>query len=178
MAAQTIEGQRRKSRLMIWATDPSSGKVKKTGYSYFLDSIRDLTIIPWRMAGRVAEMGFRISKRWWEDLHTDTKHKVMFSVATILGMITFWTLFESFETLYWYTAPKRDGFAMFPYVAAYLLSTVWQHWLNRLLVFSEGAYCESLFQTIFVYSGSLVYSTIWHTSSCTILAFRLESRWF
>jgi len=98
--------------------------------------------------------------RRWKDLPLGVREKVLFAVSSILGSGFFFLLFESFFRLLSYNLDLDPGTTFtVSYTVAYLVSILYQHMLNRLLVFQTAPYCSSLCHTYAVYSISLVLLT-------------------
>lgn len=93
----------------------------------------------------------------FRDLSSEHQEQVLFTMATLLGTLTFLVLFECFYRLNSYTLEAAETVFSVSYVAAYLISIVWQHALNRWLIhsFAAAPYWASLGQTYIVYSLSL-----------------------
>jgi hypothetical protein len=99
--------------------------------------------------------------RRWKDLPLDLREKLLFAFASLIGTGLFMILFECFYRLLAYNLDLDDSTTFtVSYVVAYLISILYQHLLNRLLVFAQAPYCSSLCHTYAVYSISLVLLTV------------------
>jgi hypothetical protein len=100
------------------------------------------------------------SIRKWKDVPAGVREKILFVVSSLLGTAFFFILFESFMRVSgYYLSFNEEQIFTLSYVAAYLISILYQHMLNRVLIFRNAPYCSSLCHTYFVYSISLVILT-------------------
>ncbi|ETO24967.1 hypothetical protein RFI_12172 [Reticulomyxa filosa] len=120
---------------------------------------------------------FRIFRKELYEMDVETQQKYYFTFSTILATLLFYLMFEILDAMI-----KRGLIIDLPlflrqysftlaWSVAYLASVMWQHILNRFLVFHTGnsgaessgtddSFCESLWRTYLVYGFSLVLSGI------------------
>jgi len=103
----------------------------------------------------------------FKHLDPDVQQQILFSISTLLGTVVFYFIFECvhfFIKLQIFIFPRisAPSYAFgIAYGLSYLISVVYQHALNRYLVFTPtDTFCESLLQTYVVYGVSLVGTSI------------------
>lgn len=91
---------------------------------------------------------------------TEYHEKILFLLSTFLGTILFFIVFELLYVVNSYNLENSDNAFTLSYTGAYFISVIWQHALNRYLVFKEMEknvpYCFSLMQAYVIYSCSLI----------------------
>lgn len=90
----------------------------------------------------------------YRELSSHTRERILFLVSTLVGTALFLALFEFLYIITLYHLEQVDAAFVLSYTGAYLVSIVWQHALNRYLVFPSGSYCVSLLHTYLIYSLS------------------------
>jgi len=100
--------------------------------------------------------------RRYRSMDADWQERVMFVIATLLGTLLFFILFEALYRFSYYSMEHIQTAFTVSYMSAYLISIIWQHALNRCLLpsFSYNSYWTSLLQTYVVYSFSLGMMTV------------------
>lgn len=103
----------------------------------------------------------------FKHLDPDVQQQILFSISTLLGTVVFYFIFECvhfFIKLQIFIFPRISAPSYtfgIAYSLSYLISVVYQHALNRYLVFTpHDTFCESLLQTYVVYGVSLVGTSI------------------
>jgi len=103
----------------------------------------------------------------FKHLDPDVQQQILFSISTLIGTVVFYFIFECvhfFIKLQIFIFPRISAPSYtfgIAYSLSYLISVVYQHALNRYLVFTpEDSFCESLLQTYVVYGVSLVGTSI------------------
>lgn len=100
------------------------------------------------------------SIRRWKEVPLAVREKLLFVLSSLLGTTFFFILFEAvFRVATYNLSLHSEQLFTISYVTAYLISILYQHLLNRMLVFRAAPYCASLCHTYFVYSISLVILT-------------------
>lgn len=109
---------------------------------------------------------FKQCKHRYKNLSHDIREKLLFTISSIIGTILFLLLYESIHSLLIYSIELNttgDTTFLLSYTISYLISIVWQHELNRILLQSVNNnqptsmnYCISLLHTYTVYSASLL----------------------
>jgi len=95
------------------------------------------------------------TKKYYEE--SEHREKILYSISNIIGTVLFFVLFECITFVNSYYLESADTLFTLSYVLSYMISIVWQHGLNRWLVFSSTPYWSTLFQTYIIYSFSLAF---------------------
>jgi len=95
--AEAAAPAEKRKNYFIWATDPSgiNANAKSSSLNKIRVTIVSLARLPRRVLLRMASIGHngaRAVKRWWEDLHGESREKLLFGASTTIGVITFWSL--------------------------------------------------------------------------------------
>lgn len=93
----------------------------------------------------------------YRELSSHSRERILFFLSTIVGTALFFILFECLYAVIAYNlelASRNETAFVLSYTGAYVVSIVWQHALNRYLVFPAGSYCVSLVHTYLIYSFS------------------------
>ena len=117
-----------------------------------------------------------LSVRRWKEISVGAREKLLFFASSLLGSLFFFVLFEAMfrVTAYHLSTITEESLFMFSYVIAYLISILYQHALNRLLIFRAAPYCSSLCHTYAVYSISLAVLTT--VGACLIRLLHVNPR--
>jgi len=135
---------------------PGIGKI----IQLFSESIFDLLV----------DLFFKIKVFYKDFKHLDpeVQQQILFSLSTLIGTVVFYIIFECvhfFIKLQVFMFPRLIAAPSYTfgiaYSLSYLISVLYQHALNRYLVFTPSdTFCESLLQTYVVYGISLVGTSI------------------
>jgi len=104
----------------------------------------------------------------FKHLDLETKKQLNFALSTMIGTLLFYIMFECVHFMIHlhitllFRSPKPSLTFALSYALSYLTSVIWQHMLNRWLVFpaANDDFCESLLQTYVVYGCSLIGTSI------------------
>eukprot|EP00474_Spongospora_subterranea_P011236 CRZ11694.1 hypothetical protein [Spongospora subterranea] len=100
----------------------------------------------------------------WKRASLSSKQKVLFGASTALGTILFLLLCESLLRIISLAFVISQNYAFIAsYIISYILSILWQHSLNRLLIpnnHKDKPYCHQFSHTFMAYFISLLLSAL------------------
>lgn len=96
------------------------------------------------------------------ELNPEVQQKIAFAFSTFLGTLCFLGLFQCLFAAFTRILELASYAFGLAYCIAYLMSVIWQHVLNRWLVFQQmgDSFCETLMQTYLIYGFTLLCSSI------------------